>query len=64
MSIQHILPNKELLTPSEVADHIHVSKRTVYRWIKGGKVDISYTPGGNPRIKRESILKLQKPKSL
>jgi len=46
----------ELLTIQEVADILRVSKRTIFRYIKSGK--LKATKIGQWRIKREDINKL------
>ncbi len=53
------LPNKEKLTPQEVADYFRVSKWTIYAWIRRGKLDAT-NPGGNAvRITKSSVRELE-----
>lgn len=48
-------------TPSEVAAHMKVSRRTVYRWIDSGKLKASKPVDGSRllRIKKDQLCKLQ-----
>ena len=32
------MPDRELMTIEEVADYLRVKKRTVYEWVKHGKI--------------------------
>ena len=43
-------PGKQFLTNAEIARILHVSRNSVYRWIKSGKLKAFQTPGGNYRI--------------
>jgi excisionase family DNA binding protein len=47
----------KLMLPSEVADHFRVSVRSVYRWIRGNKIDFIITPSGKIRIPADSLQK-------
>jgi len=44
------------LTPLEVAEILKVSRITVYRWIKDGKLK-AVKPGGVVRIRKEDLRK-------
>lgn len=46
--------NKELLTIDEVADYLRVKKRTIYEWLKKGKIPAIKTVG-QWRFKKEKI---------
>ncbi len=54
------LPNKELLRPSEVAEYLSVAISTIYSWVETGKIEGVKLPGKTIRIKRQTILNLQK----
>lgn len=43
------------LTTREVADRFQVSRVTVNRWVKDGKLPAFSTPGGTLRFRREDI---------
>ena len=49
----HPLP--ELLTVRDVAGVLSVSTRTIYLWIKQGKLPVVRTPGGQIRIPRAAV---------
>lgn len=43
-------PEKSFLTNAEIAQILHVTRVSVYRWVKSGKLKAFRTPGGNYRI--------------
>ncbi|WP_457149551.1 helix-turn-helix domain-containing protein [Mycobacteroides abscessus] len=43
------------LTPAEAARHLHVSLRTIQRYIATGKLPALKTPGGHYRIKESDV---------
>ena len=49
------LPKKKLFRVGEVARYFDVTDRTVYLWIKNGRLKTELTPGGQWRITIESI---------
>lgn len=54
------LPDKELFRPSELPKYLSVSKSTIYSWIETGQLEAVRLAGKTIRIKRETILNLQK----
>jgi excisionase family DNA binding protein len=50
----------EYMTPAQVAELLQVTRRTVYGWIKGGKLK-AYSAGGTVRIRRDDIEAFIKP---
>jgi excisionase family DNA binding protein len=54
------LPEKELFRPSEAAKYFCVALSTVYSWIETGKLEAVKIGGKTVRIKRESLLNIQK----
>ena len=50
-----ILPQKDLLRVGEVAQYFDVTVRTVYLWLKEGRLEAIRTPGRSIRIVRESV---------
>ncbi|MCD4781659.1 MAG: helix-turn-helix domain-containing protein [Candidatus Omnitrophica bacterium] len=46
--------NKELLTVDEIADYLRVKKRTIYDWVKKGKIPAIKTVG-QWRFKKDRI---------
>ena len=46
----------ELLTISEAAKRIHVSRQTIYTWIQEGRIKPVLTPGGRRRIPEEQLI--------
>jgi excisionase family DNA binding protein len=44
-----------LLTIYQVAARLQVSRRTVYHWIQKGRLQVTRTPGGAPRIAEEAL---------
>lgn len=45
----------ELFTVKEVAAKFRVKPRTVYRWLKAGRMSAITTPGGHLRISGEEV---------
>lgn len=45
----------ELFTVKEVAEKLRVKPRTVYRWLKSGRMTGIETPGGQHRIPGEEL---------
>jgi excisionase family DNA binding protein len=53
------LPNAEsFLHPSQVADHLHVSPKTIARWAKDGRLPDQRTLGGHRRYPEQAIRQL------
>lgn len=48
----------ELLTPNELANALKVDRITIYRWVKGGRIQASKLPDGQIRIPIEQLEKL------
>ncbi|MBP9855262.1 MAG: helix-turn-helix domain-containing protein [Candidatus Omnitrophica bacterium] len=46
--------NQEIMTIEEVADYLRVKKRTIYEWLKKGKIPAIKTVG-QWRFKKEKI---------
>lgn len=46
----------ELLTISEAAERMHVSRQTIYTWIHEGRVKPVLTPGGRTRIPEDQLI--------
>ena len=46
----------ELLTISEAAERMHVSRQTIYTWIREGKILPVLTPGGRRRISEDQLI--------
>lgn len=46
----------ELLTISEAAERMHVSRQTIYTWIHEGSVKPVLTPGGRARIPEDQLI--------
>jgi excisionase family DNA binding protein len=51
---------KDPLTTGEIAEHCHVSYRTVLVWIEEGKLRSYTTPGGHNRVKIEDFVSFLK----
>lgn len=45
-----------ILKPSEVCDMFGVTRQTLARWRKSGKLTCVYTPGGHPRYVTADVL--------
>lgn len=45
----------EIFTASEAAKELHVKPKTIYAWIKAGKLGTLKLPGGDYRILREHL---------
>lgn len=54
------LPLKKTLRPDEIAAFLSLSRRTVYRWIKAGRLP-SLRLGGSVRVLREDLIKAVSP---
>ena len=55
------MKNKTLeksLTPSEVSRVLHVSRQTVYRLLKSGKLPAVYISGVGYRVRKNELLKM------
>jgi excisionase family DNA binding protein len=52
------MAGEEMLTPKEVRVKLGISKRTLYRWIKTGKIKAVVLPSGRIRIPREEVEKI------
>jgi len=50
------LPLKDLFRPDEVAEYFSISRVTVYRWIKQGKIE-AIKVDGIIKIRKEAIVK-------
>jgi len=48
--------NKKIFTTYEIAQHCHVTPRTVIQWINEGKLKAFRTPGNHSRIETEEFL--------
>lgn len=48
------MPERELMTIEEIADYLRVKKRTVYEWLKRGKIPAIKTVG-QWRFKKKQI---------
>jgi excisionase family DNA binding protein len=47
----------ELLTTAELANELRLSRKTIYRYIRDGKITPEYTlPGGEHRFRLESVV--------
>ncbi len=46
---------KKILTISEAADHCAVTRMTMWRWVKSGRIKASVTPGGHHKILAEDL---------
>jgi excisionase family DNA binding protein len=47
----------ELLTTAELATELRLSRKTIYRYIRDGKITPEYTlPGGEHRFRLESVI--------
>ena len=46
----------ELLTITEAAKKMHVSRETIYAWVRQGKVKPVRTPGGRYRIPEDQLI--------
>ena len=56
------LPDKQYLTPQEVAEHYRIKIRTLYSWIAEGKVEAERVGSSRVlRIKREVAEQMTQP---
>lgn len=46
---------RELLTIAQAMARVHVSRRTIYNWMKLGKIQYERTAGGGVRIDADSL---------
>jgi excisionase family DNA binding protein len=53
------LPNRDLLRVDEVAEHLGVTKKTIYAWISVGILEAKKV-NTRIRIPRETVLKMPK----
>lgn len=49
--------NRPVVTIQQACRLAQVSRRTIYNWIKGDKVEYTRTPGGSIRIFTDSLWK-------
>jgi excisionase family DNA binding protein len=52
------MPDKSLLTTSQAADMLDVSRDTVARWIRLGQLPAVRLPSGRYRVRREDVERL------
>ena len=45
------------LSINQACELLSVQRSTVYNWIREGKIEVEYTPGGAVRIRREQLLR-------
>lgn len=45
----------EYLNVQQACALVQVSRRTIYNWLKAGKIEVMRTAGGRLRIRRESL---------
>lgn len=57
MTENHILPDKTLFRPDELASIFGVTRATIYLWIDHGKLEAVKIAGSTIRIPRESAVK-------
>lgn len=58
MTATNPLPQRELMTPAEVAQYFRVDPKTVTRWAKAGRIRAVWTVGGHRRYDRAEIERL------
>jgi len=51
----------ELLTITEAAKRVHVTRETIYAWIRQGKLKPVWTPGARRRIPEDQLVLLRRP---
>lgn len=44
------------LSITQAAQYVGVSRRTIYNWLRAGKLDSARTAGGSQRIARASLI--------
>jgi excisionase family DNA binding protein len=52
---------REWLTIEQARAHVRVSRRTIYNWLKDGKIQYVRTAGGSIRIDAESLWRRDPP---
>jgi len=52
------LPEKDLFRPDEAAKYLGFTRKTVYEWIKKGKLKAVRVKHNRIRIRREAILEI------
>lgn len=58
-TIAGLVPDKELLTATEVAKAFAVTPRTIANWVAAGSLQAAFiTPGGRYRFRRADVLAL------
>jgi excisionase family DNA binding protein len=58
MQTQHPADNAEYLSPAEAAALIGISRDTIKRWEKAGRISSLRTPLGHRRFRRSDVEKL------
>lgn len=51
---------RDYLTPSEVAQQLHVSPKTISRWASQGLLPCLVTLGGHRRFRREDVERVER----
>lgn len=54
------MAERETVNIMQAMRKLGVSRRTIYNWIKAGKVERVYTAGGSPRIFVDTLLRVTK----
>ena len=51
----------DYLAPAEAARLLGISPRTLFRWLRDGRIPCEFTEAGEPRLRREDILRHRAP---
>jgi excisionase family DNA binding protein len=54
--VAEVINMAELLKIPEAAKRMHVSRETIYAWIRDGKMKVFKTPGGRYRIPEDELI--------
>ena len=50
-------PTDDFLAPTEAAQLLRISRRTLLRWLRDGRIPYELTEEGEPRIRREDVMR-------
>ncbi|HVL04510.1 MAG TPA: helix-turn-helix domain-containing protein [Acidimicrobiales bacterium] len=50
-------PTDDFLAPAEAARLLRISRRTLLRWLRDGRIPYELTEEGEPRIRRADVMR-------
>ena len=54
-------PTDDYLAPSDAARLLRVAPRTILRWLREGRIPYELSSEGEPRLRRQDVIRLMDP---